>query len=342
MPMSEPKNNNINLSADEYVNGILSSDITVLSKTITLVESKLKSDLEFSQQIIEKCLPHSGNSVRIAVSGIPGAGKSRFIDVFGSLLTNEFDKKVAVLTVDPSSQISKGSILGDKVRMDKLSNDTNAYIRPSPSSGSLGGVTRSTRESIILCEAAGFDVIIIETVGVGQSETTVRSMVDFFLLLHLSGTGDELQGIKRGIIEIADAIAVNKCDGDNVKKAELAKKEIENAVHLYHKSESGWQTKVVTCSATENTGIDAIWEIVEEYIGQTRENGFFEQNRMQQSKSWLYETITNMLEESFYNVNGIEDEIKLMEKKVTEGKINTFHAATMLLKLYKSSLKDSE
>ncbi len=342
MPMSEPKNNNINLSADEYVNGILGSDITVLSKAITLVESKLKSDLEFSQQIIEKCLPHSGNSIRIAVSGIPGVGKSSFIDVFGSLLTKEFDKKVAVLTVDPSSQISKGSILGDKVRMDKLSNDENAYIRPSPSSGSLGGVIRSTRESIILCEAAGFDVIIIETVGVGQSETTVRSMVDFFLLLHLSGTGDELQGMKRGIIEIADAIAVNKCDGDNVKKAQLAKKEIENAVHLYHKSESGWQAKVVTCSATENTGIDAIWAMVEEYIGHTRGNGFFEQNRIQQSKSWLYETITNMLENSFYNVNGIEDEIKLMEKEVTEGKINTFHAATMLLKLYKSSLKDSE
>jgi len=335
--MAKPKNS---LSTDSYVKGILNADITVLSKAITLVESKLKSDLEFSQEIIEKCLSHSGNSIRIAVSGIPGAGKSSFIDVFGSLLTKQFGKKVAVLTVDPSSQISKGSILGDKVRMDKLATDENAYIRPSPSSGSLGGVTRSTRESIILCEAAGFDVIIIETVGVGQSEITVRSMVDFFLLLHLSGTGDELQGIKRGIIEIADAIAVNKCDGDNIQKAQLAKKEIENAVHLFHQSESGWQTKVMNCSAIKNTGIEDIWSMIEEYIGHVRGNSFFERNRNQQSKSWLFETITNMLEESFYNADGIKNEIKLLEKEVTDGKINTFHAATMLLKLYKSSIKD--
>jgi len=337
--MAKPKNS---LSTDSYVKGILARNITVLSKAITLVESKLKSDLEFAQEIIEQCLPHSGNSIRIAVSGIPGAGKSSFIDVFGSLLTKEFGKKVAVLTVDPSSQISKGSILGDKVRMEKLSNDENAYIRPSPSSGSLGGVTRSTRESIILCEAAGFDVIIIETVGVGQSEITVRSMVDFFLLLHLSGTGDELQGIKRGIIEIADAIAVNKCDGDNIKKAELAKREIENAVHLFHQSESGWQTRVMTCSAIKNTGIEDIWSMIEEYIGHVLENGFFDLNRNQQSKSWLYETITNMLEESFYSTEGIGDEIKRIEKEVTAGKINTFNAGTMLLKLYKSSLKNSE
>jgi len=337
--MAKPKNN---ISTDSYIKGILERDITVLSKAITLVESTLKSDLEFAQEIIEQCLPHSGNSIRIAVSGIPGAGKSSFIDVFGSLLTKEFGKKVAVLTVDPSSQISKGSILGDKVRMDKLSTNENAYIRPSPSSGSLGGVTRSTRESIILCEAAGFDVIIIETVGVGQSEITVRSMVDFFLLLHLSGTGDELQGIKRGIIEIADAIAVNKCDGDNIQKAKLAKKEIENAVHLFHQSESGWETNVMTCSAIKNTGIDEIWTMIEEYIGHVKENGFFDSNRNQQSKSWLYETITNMLEESFYNADGIKNEIKLFEKEVTDGKINTFHAATMLLKLYKSSLKESE
>ena len=290
--MAKPKKE---VTTDSYIKGILDRDITVLSKAITLVESTLKSDLELAQEIVEKCLPHSGNSIRIAVSGIPGAGKSSFIDVFGSLLTKDFGKKVAVLTVDPSSQISKGSILGDKVRMDKLSTDENAYIRPSPSSGSLGGVTRTTRESIILCEAAGFDVIIIETVGVGQSEITVRSMVDFFLLLHLSGTGDELQGIKRGIIEIADAIAVNKCDGDNVQKAKLAMSEIENAVHLFHQAESGWEARVMTCSAIKNTGIEEIWAMIEEYIGHVRENGYFEKNREQQSKSWLYETITNML-----------------------------------------------
>lgn len=335
--MSKPNNN---LSTDSYVKGILNADISVLSKSITLVESKLRSDIEFAQEIIEKCLPYSGNSIRIAVSGIPGAGKSSFIDVFGSLLTKQFGKKVAVLTVDPSSQISKGSILGDKVRMDKLSIDENAYIRPSPSSGSLGGVTRNTRESIILCEAAGFNVIIIETVGVGQSEITVRSMVDFFLLLHLSGTGDELQGIKRGIIEIADAIAVNKCDGDNIQKAQLAKKEIENAVHLFHQSESGWPTNVMTCSAINNTGIEEIWTIIEEYMGYVKGNGFFESNRNQQSRSWLYETIKKMLEESFYSLEVINNEIKVLEKEVTDGKINTFHAATKLLKLYKSSFKD--
>lgn len=335
--MAKPKKE---VTTDSYIKGILERDITVLSKAITLVESTLKSDLELSQEIVEKCLPNSGNSIRIAVSGIPGAGKSSFIDVFGSLLTKEFGKKVAVLTVDPSSQISKGSILGDKVRMENLSTDQHAYIRPSPSSGSLGGVTRTTRESIILCEAAGFDVIIIETVGVGQSEISVRSMVDFFLLLHLSGTGDELQGIKRGIIEIADAIAVNKCDGDNIQKAKLAMKEIENAVHLFHQAESGWETRVMTCSAIKKTGIEEIWVMIEEYIGHVRENGFFERNREQQSKSWLYETITNMLQESFYNAKGIGEEITRIEKEVTAGKINTFNAATMLLKLYKSGLKE--
>ena len=336
--MAKPKKN---VFVDSYVKGILEGDIPVLSKAITLVESVLKSDLEIAQEIIENCLPHSGNSIRIAISGIPGAGKSSFIDVFGSLLTNEFGKKVAVLTVDPSSQVTKGSILGDKVRMDKLSTDNNAYIRPSPSSGSLGGVTRSTRESIIICEAAGFDVIIIETVGVGQSEISVRSMVDFFLLLHLSGTGDELQGIKRGIIEIADAVAVNKCDGDNIEKAKLAMKEIENAVHLFHQSDSGWQTRVMTCSAINNTGINEIWTMIEEYFSHVKGNGFFESNRNQQAKSWLYETITNMLEESFYSLEKIKKEINLLEKDVADGKINTFHAATKLINLYKSSFTDN-
>ncbi|MGI9553556.1 MAG: methylmalonyl Co-A mutase-associated GTPase MeaB, partial [Thermodesulfobacteriota bacterium] len=294
------KNKKNELSISEYVEGILGSDITVLSKAITVIESTTKSDTETAEQIIENCLPHSGDSIRIGISGIPGVGKSTFIDSFGTYLTGDVGKKVAVLAVDPSSQITKGSILGDKVRMGKLSKNPDAYIRSSPSSGHLGGVTSKTREAVILCEAAGFDTIIIETVGVGQSETAVNSMVDFFLLLHLAGAGDELQGIKRGIMEIADAIVINKADGPNIQRSKLAKKEIESALQLFPLPDSGWKTRALTCSSTEKTGIDSVWNTIEEYYKLTINSGYFIKNRQEQSKYWLHETVTKMLEDSFY------------------------------------------
>ncbi len=255
------KKRKVQPSADELVHAILAGDITALSRAITLVESKNPDHMEKANQVIKKCLPHANKSIRIGITGVPGVGKSTFIESFGKLLTDN-GKKVAVLAVDPSSGISKGSILGDKTRMEDLVKEKNAFIRPSPSGESLGGVARKTRETIILCEAAGFDTIIIETVGVGQSETAVHSMVDFFLLLKLAGAGDELQGIKRGIIEMADAIAINKADGDNLKRANLAKLEFNRALHLYPDKESEWKPKVMLCSAIKKTGIDEIWSMI--------------------------------------------------------------------------------
>ena len=257
--------------------------------------------------------------------------------MFGSYLTNKQGKKVAVLAVDPSSQISKGSILGDKVRMERLSKDQNAYIRSSPSSGSLGGVTSRTREAIILTEAAGYEVVIVETVGVGQSETVVHSMVDFFLLLHLAGAGDELQGIKRGIMEIADLIAINKADGENIEKSNLARKQFESALKLFPHPESGWLPGVVTCSSLENTGIEEIWDRIEKFCEITRESGYFEKNRQQQAKYWLYETLSSFLEQSFYDTVEVKEIIPVIEKEVIEGKINTFKAARKLIELYISN-----
>ena len=336
--MSDSARNKKNeLRIGEYIDGILNSDITVLSKAITVIESTVKSDIDVAQQIIEKCLPHSGSSIRIGISGIPGVGKSTFIDAFGSYLISNIGRKIAVLAVDPSSQVTKGSILGDKVRMPNLSKNPNAYIRSSPSSGFLGGVTSKTREAIILCETAGFDTIIVETVGVGQSETAVHSMVDFFLLLHLAGAGDELQGIKRGVMEIADAIAINKSDGPNVQKSELAKKEIETALQLFAVSDSGWKPKVLTCSSIENKGIDAIWDRIEEYYNLTINSGYFVRNRQEQVRYWMHDAVTKTLKDSFYNSRAIGDIIDKTEKDVVDGKINPFHAASKLIELYKRS-----
>jgi len=336
--MSEsPKNKKKEFSVDDYTQGILSSDITILSKAITVVESTVKSDIEIGRQIIENCLPRSGSSIRIGISGVPGVGKSTFIDSFGTYLSEDSGRKVAVLAVDPSSQITKGSILGDKVRMAKLSKNPDAYIRSSPSSGFLGGVTTKTREAIILCEAAGFDTVIVETVGVGQSETTVHSMVDFFILLHLAGAGDELQGIKRGIMEIADVIVINKADGDNVQRSELARKEIEAALHLFPIPDSGWKPRAVTCSSIESRGMEEIWDIIEEYYNLTLGSGYFIKNRQFQSKYWLHETISTLLKRSFYGSGEVNDIIGKMEKDVVDGKISPFHAATKLIQLYMKS-----
>ncbi len=317
----------------ELVDGILSRNITALSRAITLVESTNVSHLEKANEVINACLPHANKSVRIGITGVPGVGKSTFIEAFGRYLTG-IGKKVAVLTVDPSSTISHGSILGDKTRMEELVKDKNAYIRPSASGETLGGVARKTREAIILCEAAGFDTIIIETVGVGQSETAVHSMVDFFLLLKISGAGDELQGIKRGIMEMADAIVINKADGDNINKAKLAKTEFNRALHLFPAKSSGWTPTVDTCSAIENVGIDAVWQTILDYLALTTSNNYFQEKRKEQNQYWMMETINEQLKSNFYNHPEIIKLLEVNKKAVQNDEISPFAAAQILLEKY--------
>ncbi|MDD2285715.1 MAG: methylmalonyl Co-A mutase-associated GTPase MeaB [Paludibacter sp.] len=332
-PYKKNKTRRRKFTADEYVDGILKGDIAVLSQAVTLVESSLPEHQQIAQQLIEQCLPYTGNSVRLGITGVPGAGKSTFIEALGMYLVKK-SHKLAVLAIDPSSERSKGSILGDKTRMEELSVAPNAFIRPSPSAGSLGGVARKTRESIILCEAAGFDTIFVETVGVGQSETAVHSMVDFFLLLQLAGTGDELQGIKRGIMEMADGIAINKCDGSNVEKAMVAKTQYQNALRLFPETGSGWDPKVIPCSSIENTGIAEIWEMVLQYVELTKENQYFDSKRNQQSKYWMYETINEQLKNGFYQHPVIQQLIEDTEKRVLTNEISSFAGAKILLEKY--------
>lgn len=319
------------LDSDTLIKGILNHNTTDLSRAITLIESTNPKHKQQANVILKQCLPHSNKSIRIGITGVPGVGKSTFIEALGKHLTKQ-GKHVAVLAIDPSSSVTKGSILGDKTRMQSLVNDKNAYIRPSASGNSLGGVARKTRETIILCEAAGFDIILIETVGVGQSETVVHSMVDFFLLLKLAGAGDELQGIKRGIIEMADAIAINKADGDNLQAAKLAKTEFNRALHFYPSKDSNWQPKVTICSALENKGIDTIWEIITEYIEITTENNYFNSRRKEQNKYWLIQTIEEQLKSDFFNQDFIKKELKNQLDLIENNKTTPFAAADFLLK----------
>ncbi len=334
-PYAKPRIKRQLLTTTEYVEGILRGDISILGQAVTLVESSLSQHQEIAQEVIEKCLPYAGKSIRLGITGVPGAGKSTFIEALGMHLIHD-GKKLAVLAIDPSSERTKGSILGDKTRMEELSVAKNAFIRPSPSAGSLGGVARKTRESIILCEAAGFDVVFVETVGVGQSETAVHSMVDFFLLIQLAGTGDELQGIKRGIMEMADGIAINKCDGTNIEKSQLARRQYLNALHLFPLPESGWKPDVVTCSAMERSGIAEVWEMVLRYIGFVRDNGFFEIRRTDQAKYWMYETINDHLKSGFYNNDKIQILLEEAERRVLTDEVSSFVAARQLLDAYKS------
>ncbi|AWM15331.1 methylmalonyl Co-A mutase-associated GTPase MeaB [Flavobacterium sediminis] len=320
-------------SANELVEGILKGDKIALSRAITLIESTNTEHLDKANEVIQGCLPHANQSVRIGITGVPGVGKSTFIEAFGKYLT-AIGKKVAVLAVDPSSSISHGSILGDKTRMEELVKDENAYIRPSASGDSLGGVARKTRETIILCEACGFDTIIIETVGVGQSETAVHSMVDFFLLLKIAGAGDELQGIKRGIMEMADTIVINKADGDNIAKAKLAKTEFNRALHLFPAKNSGWTPKVTTCSAYEKTGIDQVWQIIADYFELTKENQYFEHKRQEQNQYWMLETINEQLKNRFYSHPEIKILLEQNKKAVQNNEISPFAAAQILLEKY--------
>ncbi len=317
----------------EYVEGILKGDISLLGQAVTLIESSKLEHQVIAQEVIEKCIPYSGNSVRIGITGVPGAGKSTSIDSFGMHLLKQ-NSKLAVLAIDPSSEVSKGSILGDKTRMERLSIEKNAFIRPSPSAGSLGGVARKTRETVILCEAAGFDKVIIETVGVGQSETAVHSMVDFFLLIQLAGTGDELQGIKRGIMEMADGIIINKADGNNIEKARLAQSHFKNALHLFPLPDSGWEPKVLTYSGYYEIGIAEVWDMINEYITFVKKNGYFEHRRNEQSKYWMYETINERLKANFYNNPSIQNELQICEQQVLNSQISSFAAANKILDLY--------
>lgn len=327
------------LSVSDMVDGILKGDVTILSQAVTLVESVNPDHQAKAQEVIDKCLPHSGRSIRVGISGVPGAGKSTSIDEFGMHVLNQYGGKLAVLAIDPSSERSKGSILGDKTRMEKLAQHPKSFIRPSPTAGSLGGVARKTRETIILCEAAGFDKIFVETVGVGQSETACHSMVDFFLLIQLAGTGDELQGIKRGIMEISDGIVINKCDGNNVDKCHMAATNFRNALHFFPQPESGWQPKVLCYSGFYGTGIKEIWDMIYEYIRFVKDNGYFDYRRNEQSKYWMYESINEHLRNSFYHDNAIRQCLKEAEATVLRGEKTSFAAANDLLNLYFSEMR---
>ncbi len=321
------------LSVDDYAEGVLNNDRTLLARTITLIESNSQAHHQLSQEVLKKVLPKTGNSIRIGITGVPGAGKSTFIETLGLYLIKH-GHKVAVLAVDPSSTVTKGSILGDKTRMENLSKEPSAFIRPSPSSGTLGGVTRKSRETILVCEAAGYDVILIETVGVGQSEVTVRSMVDFFLLLQIAGAGDELQGIKKGVIEIADALLINKADGDNEKKAEMAKAEYSNALHYLQPATKGWTTQAYNCSALTGKGIPELWELVQSFAKATKDSGVFQERRKRQSIEWMFSLIEDGLKSNFYNHEKIKENLPNLKKEILGEKILPTKAAENLLELF--------
>jgi LAO/AO transport system kinase len=324
------------LTREQYVEGILRGDRTVLARAITLVESVRPEHAELAGQVIEACLPHAGRAVRVGITGVPGAGKSRLIETLGLQLTRNMGQRVAVLAVDPSSRISRGSVLGDKTRMASLANEPGAFIRPSPSGGSLGGVARRTREIMLLCEAAGYGTVLVETVGVGQLETAVRGMVDFFLLLMLPGAGDELQGMKRGVMEMADLVAINKADMDR-RRAEIARHEFMSALHLLPPSETGWQPRAVTCSAATGEGIAEIWEAVLEHRRVLQAGGMLERLRREQTKSWMRSMVEEGLLDLFRNHPLIRQKLPELERDVLHGRITAFRAVEQLLELYRGA-----
>jgi LAO/AO transport system kinase len=326
------------LSRQHTVDGILRGDRAVLAQAITLIESSRAADRELAELIVEDCLPHCGNSIRVGITGVPGAGKSSVIERLGAFLigkhgSGEDGQKVAVLAIDPSSQLSGGSILGDKTRMHSLASSEMAFIRPTPSRGSLGGVAQRTREAMLLCEAAGYRNILVETVGVGQSETAVHEMVDFFLLITLTGAGDELQGIKRGVTEMADLVAINKADGANLVASERARAEAENALHYLPKPPNGWTPRALTCSAQTGKGIDELWNCVLEYTALTKANGWFDVNRRNQTRRWMHEIIEQGLRQRFESHPAIRKRMEALEQDVLEGRTTSFRAARTLLDL---------
>ena len=329
------------LTAGEFVEGIRKGDVSVLGRAVTLVESTADRHQALAQEVIEKCLPYTGHSRRIGITGVPGAGKSTSIDAFGMHVLGQ-GHKLAVLAIDPSSERTRGSILGDKTRMERLIQQKDAFIRPSPSAGSLGGVARKTRETIVLCEAAGYDTVFVETVGVGQSETAVHSMVDYFLLIQLAGTGDELQGIKRGIMEMADGIVINKCDGDNIKRAELAAGQFRSALHLFPPTPSGWVPEVLTYSGYYELGIDKVWDMIDRYFEFTRKNGYFERQRNEQAKYWMVESINEQLRANFYRRPDVKALLEQKEMRVLNNEQSSFTAAHEVLEYYFAKLRDEQ
>ncbi len=328
----------VQLTANDYVEGILKGNVSILGRAVTLVESRAEAHQALAQEVIEKCLPYTGNSRRIGITGVPGAGKSTSIDVFGLHVLKQ-GGKLAVLAIDPSSERTKGSILGDKTRMEKLSQHPDAFIRPSPSAGSLGGVARKTRETIMLCEAAGYNNIFVETVGVGQSETAVHSMVDFFLLIQLAGTGDELQGIKRGIMEMADGIVINKADGDNIDRANLAAAQFRNALHLFPPTPSKWVPEVICYSGYYELNINKVWDMIDRYFEYVKKTGYFQQKRNEQAKYWMLETINERLRHDFYSRPEIRALLEQKEMRVLNNEQSSFTAAQDVLDRYYGMLR---
>ncbi|RKR07878.1 methylmalonyl-CoA mutase metallochaperone MeaB [Maribacter vaceletii] len=322
------------LTPEAYIEGVLAGDRVILSRAITIIESNLESDKSIARAIIQAILPKSGNSIRIGITGVPGVGKSTFIETFGKHLVAE-GNKVAILSIDPSSQRSRGSILGDKTRMEELANLKEAYIRPSASGATLGGVANKTGETMLLCEAAGYNVILIETVGVGQSETAVHGMTDFFLLLMLAGAGDELQGIKKGIMEMADMVVINKADGDNVALSKIAKRQYQNALHIFPMPNSGWSPIVSTASSIKNIGINTVWERIQEFKKLVDTNGYFVKNRKEQQIQWMYTTINEELKQLFYGSDKIANQIKELETAILNSKISPVNAAQRIVEEYK-------
>jgi LAO/AO transport system kinase len=326
------------LTAKDYIDGILNGDRVILSRAITVIESNAPKHFSLGQEIIQGILPYTGKSVRVGITGVPGAGKSTFIEALGCKLC-EKGHKVAVLAVDPSSSLSHGSILGDKTRMENLSKQANAFIRPSPSGGTLGGVTRKSRETMLLCEAFGYDTILVETVGVGQSETTVRSMVDFFLMVALTGAGDDLQGIKKGIMEIADAIIVNKADGDNKPKAMMARAEFEQILHYLRPSTEGWKTHAYTCSAYTGEGVMEMWDVIEDFISQMTEAGTLKARRQQQTLEWVRHMTDEHIHNLIYQNQAVIAEIEKTEALIKEGQISATMAAKNLIERIEEQLR---
>jgi LAO/AO transport system kinase len=324
------------LTVEEYVKGVIAGDRKVLAQAITLVESNAASHMAMAQEVLQQLLPRTGDSIRIGITGVPGVGKSTFIEGLGLHLLKQ-GHRVAVLAVDPTSSVTRGSILGDKTRMELLSRDQRAFVRPSPSGGTLGGVTRKSRETILVCEAGGYDVILVETVGVGQSETTVRQMVDFFLLLMLTGAGDELQGIKKGIMELADALVINKADGDNKPRAEATKLEYNRALHYLAPATKGWRTRAYTCSAMHGTGIDEVWSVIRNFRTQTTESGVLEARRRAQTLEWVYFMVEEYLRTSFFNHAGVEGIRRQIEQAVVKGHMPPTAAAQQLIKKFEAS-----
>ncbi|MDZ7933693.1 MAG: methylmalonyl Co-A mutase-associated GTPase MeaB [Emticicia sp.] len=319
------------LTAEEYIEGITAGNRIILSRAITLIESQLENDRLIAQKVLEGILPQVGKAIRIGITGVPGVGKSTFIEALGKHITS-LNKKIAVLAIDPSSQRTKGSIMGDKTRMEELAHDSLAYIRPSPSGNTLGGVANKTRETMLLCEAAGFEIIIVETVGVGQSETVVKGMVDFFLLLMLSGAGDELQGIKRGIMEMADAIAITKADGNNNQKAQNARMEYVHALHLFPPTPNNWYPPVLTCSALDKTGLSEIWQVMIDFENQMKKNGYWQQNRQEQSLNWMHDYIKQYLETQFFSDKSVKENLEKISNQVLSEEILPIQGANILLK----------